>query len=385
MGKTKAFLLFAVMLLASCSSHEKVAGGNATETTNGFKISIIDKSGKPAARARAFIRPATYVQGDDPSCCQTVSASAQGVITFDSVPVGQWRVEITDASGALFYEYNRSAQDSFADLGTDTLKQFSKMVGKIPTPFASNTRIEVLGTDRICYPDSYGNFSFDSMPAGVHVVQSSTAQDTLRGYVTVNEGTTDTVGILVQESSQYLLLDDFEDGDSQHRFAPISGQGWWYQSSSLGVTVTPSGEAPVPLDTTDPIHYSAIHFTVKVDSGSYPWANCGVQLGKQNQSYDLSSVDSLVFWAKGVGDLQVGLVLQAHVTSISDMHADITLTPDWYRFSIPLDTIRAGELVDPPAARAQTLGLIWQMSADGEIWLDEVTLIGASREEVWGR
>lgn len=385
MGKTSILVLWSLILLLSCSSQKDVAGGNATETTNGFRLSLIDREGNPASSARAVLRPANHVQGDDSSCCQTGFASAKGVIRFDSVPVGQWRVEILDASGALFYEFISTAQDSFSDLGTDTLESYAKITGKIPTPFASNSRIEMLGTDRICFPDSYGNFAFDSIPAGVHVVQNSMAQDTLRGYVRIVAGKTNSMGTLVPESSQYLLLDDFEDGNSQHRFAPISGQGWWYQSSSLGVTIIPSDDTPVPLDTTDPIHHGAIHFSVKVDSGSYPWANCGVQLGLQSQGYDLSSVDSLVFWAKGMGELQVALLLQANADSISDMHANVTLTPVWNRFSVPLDTIQAGDFSDPPAMRSQTFGLIWQMNADGEIWLDDITLIGASRDEIWGR
>jgi len=271
------------------------------------------------------------------------------------------------------------------DIGVDTLQSYSKLTGKIPTPFLANTRIEVLGTDLICYPDSYGNFSFDSIPAGVHVVQNSTINDTLRGYAQVGGGATSSTGTLMPESPNYLLLDDFEDGNSQHRFAPISGQGWWYKSSSLGVTITPSTATPVPLDTTDPIHHSAIHFSVQIDSGSYPWANCGVQIGIKNQGYDLSSVDTLVFWAKGAGNIDVALSLQANADSISSLNASFTLMTSWNRVAIPLDTIRAATLPNPSAMRNHVTSITWQFSTAGEIWLDDVIFIGASRYDIWGR
>ncbi len=379
---TKYFsFLFLIILLNSCSKPNQNASGSATETTNGISISILSRGGDPAISAHGILCPLDYTQRDSSQTCIHTLADSTGFIYFDIQTQGQWMLEVKDSTGSLWTQIQLDTLTPFVNLGTANLKSFSRIHGITTSEIPPGTPVWIVGSEHQTFVDSMGRFAFDSLPAGSHIIEYAFLQDTYRSYASVGPGSSITTSQAAIESAENLLFDDFEDGDSRHRYAPLSGEGWWYISSRSGVQIIPA-EKPIPIDTTDPLFHNSIHFRVEVDSGiKYPWANCGVQLGIQGESYDLNHVDTISFWAKGTGRIQFAI----SITQNGSLNADVDLDTIWTRYAIPLDTLPIPLEKERDALLKQSNSLVWQFSDTGELWLDQLSFHGSSREFIWGR
>lgn len=379
---TKYFsLLFLTILFYSCSKQDQNASGSATETTNGISISVITRLGQPALSARGVLCPIDYTNQDTTQNCIHALTDSTGFLHFDIQIHGKWMLEIKDSTGSLWTQVQLDSLTPFINLGKSKLNSFSRIHGFTTNEIPPGTPVWIVGSEHQTYVDSMGRFAFDSLPAGSHIIEFSALQNTYRSYASVGSGSSITTSQAAIESAESLLFDNFEDGDSRHRLAPLSGEGWWYTSSRSGVHIIPA-EKPIPIDTTDPFFHNAIHFRVQIDSGiQYPWANCGVQIGIQGQAYDLSTVDTISFWAKGSGSIQFAISFSQNGSISADIHLDSI----WTRFAIPLDTLKIPQGEDRYALLKQSSSLVWQFSDLGELWLDQLSFHGSSRESIWGR
>lgn len=369
--------LFA-LLLACSDSHEVSGGGSATETTNGLQALILRSNGSPAAGAVARLRAADYLPGDLPDSSRRVLVGSDGVLLMDSIPAGNWRLEVRDAALSLLWDL-RLGSDSLVLLGADTVRKTATIRGSVGSGIAPGSRVGVLGTDHFAWVDSTGRFTLDSLPAGVHTVQLLNSSSLLRAYATVTAGGVSNVGELRAEAGARLLLDDFEDRNTQHRFVALAGQSWWYLDASDGVTLSGVAGSPLPLDSGDAVFGRSLHFSADfsgADTGS--WVDCGVQIGLRERFYDLSGVDSLVFWAKGNGSPLVAFYLKA-----GNIRKPLTLHADWSRYAVPLDSMVFVGTSGTQPDRAAAVILAWKLIGTGELWLDEIELVGAKATQIW--
>ncbi|MFZ5890932.1 MAG: hypothetical protein ACOY0T_07770 [Myxococcota bacterium] len=172
-----------------------------------------------------------------------------------------------------------------------------------------------------------------------------------------------------------LLLDNFEDGDTQ---TLISG-GWWYVTNDTGSSLN--------------VNYSSLgareggnaHALRAYGSACPTW--CFVGLDLPGQPYlDARSYTRLSFWARAesistVRSLSVDVLDGTNVNGTDPMHfrKDLTVSESWTNYSLPFD-----ELIPTSGAaslrldrsKLATIGFwVFTASEPFDILLDDVTLL----------
>lgn len=379
-------LILISLSLFACS--DKVAGGGSSgsEAGNAITAKIVDGNGTPISGARVRLRAATYFSGDTSNLRFDLKTEKSGNLFLEKIPAGDWRLEVIHQGKALLRSLTLSGTDSTVNLNIDTIHPVSQVQGSIPLPIIPGTHVVIPGTEHSATPDAAGRWVLDSLPAGFHEIRQYAMQirtDNV-GYANPVAGTSVNIGPLSPEHES-LLLEDFEDGDTRHRYAEFSGEGWWFLSyDTNSVTINPVlGSFPVPLQT-DSERGTVLHFQASFDPASpYSWLDCGVQIGRNYQPYSLVSVDSLVFWAKGSGQAIVTLHFADTVGTPKEPEYFLTLPAVWTRIAIPMDSITVAGTTSASALRTGITSLSWVFIANAELWLDGITLVGVSRQELW--
>lgn len=381
--------------LSACSSDDKVAGGgpSGTEAGNAITAQILTADNTPAKSARVRLTPNKALDSDQ---AYTATTDENGMVSIPDVSKGDYILEARLGGTAL--QQRVTATGESQDLGASNLGEMASVSGSLGD--SSDGTLKVRGLDHSA-PVVNGKFVLDSLPAGhldlVFVPEAD--QDTVSSYVKLDAGEKVSANTFANEKKS-LLLDDFQDRNNQHRFGPMyfgpSDGGWWYISHAQNVEVLAGLDSKdhVKLETED--GNTAIHVTMdfeSLDSLSYnedgerviwPWGNMGVEIGSNDKDicYDLTSVDSVAFKAKGNGNFRFMLVDETHKTETFDgkfAESNQTLSEDWQRFSIALDDIideRAGSLT------CVTL-LSWDLVGSIDMWLDDIELIGGEKQLIW--
>jgi hypothetical protein len=113
-----------------------------------------------------------------------------------------------------------------------------------------------------------------------------------------------------------------------------------------------------------------------------------VHLG--NAPYDLTSLLSIRFRARGNGNLTVRIVTDGAEAG-QNIEASATLGSTWRDYELPVSAFQlpvwSSSSVDS-AGRVAKLrrctGISWAFIASAELWLDDVRLIGPSPSTLWG-
>lgn len=381
--------------LSACSDSTTTAGGgpSGTEAGNAITAQIFNADKTPAAHARVKVIESVSL---DSHTAYTAEADKNGQVTVEGVPNGNYILEAKQGANAL--QMNILVHDEALDLGASNLEKTVTVSGSVD---AEGT-IKVRGLDYSA-PVVDGKFQLDSLPAGhldlVFIPKAADA-DTASSYILVDAGKKATASTFANESKS-LLLDDFEDGDNQHRFGPMyfgpSDGGWWYISAAANVIIQngvdqrgfikidKDGENRVLHATLDFDTYSDSTFFDENDNKVYAWGSLGVGLGSNDKSicYDLSSVDSVAFMAKGEGFFKFVLVDESHKEDSSSdgifAESEYRLSEDWQRISIPL-----AEITDINRGNVNCVTLLsWSFGATTDIWLDNVELVGGDKSLIW--
>lgn len=357
-------LTVSVMALAGCS--ERVAGGTTgVETTNGIRVMRPD--GTPAIGVPVRLRPARWLSGEalpfDTAFLSGITGSDGRMVS--RVPLsGIWRAETSTPDLAA------QGLDSGAGETVLRLAAFAGLTGRsVP-----NDTVRLAGLDRRTVADNSGRFRFDALPAGV---LDAVGSDGRHGWVTLEPEESASAGILRQDSAGTLLLEDFEDGDLRHRWAPRTGGGWWYATQDSGVSNTKSGIETLGGDSGKA--YTA-SFTFD-PARSYAWANVGVSLGGPDTIH-LEGLAAVSFRARGSGRVAVNLAAPT-----GRLDAWVDLSPTWQTVHISIDSFAIGSGSSASATRASILAsasnLSWQLLASGEIHLDDIRLEGVTAQTAW--
>lgn len=370
--------------LLACS--DRVAGGGSTgsEAGNAITATVVLSTGTPAAYAQSYLRPADYQAGDPIDERYTFSSDKNGRVQLDSIPQGEWVLEVQSAGTGILYPISIHSKDTAIDLGIDTLHTHTILRGTVPTPVQPGTQVVVQGTHHFAVPNDQGLFSLDSLPAGTHVLKTtSPAQTTtLNGYAFALPGSVNNIGPLSAETD-YLMIEDFEDDNTIHRLGPLSGEGYWFANAHTEVMVTPDITTLLPKEFDTIRNSNVMHFSVEVPATTFnPWSDRGFQIGRKDQAYDLSSVDSIVFWARGSGTLILALHDVNPLYANDPLQRHFVLLPEWVRHSIPITALGSaptGVTLTPKTVTS--LSLIF--TEDGELWIDDIQFIGADRASIW--
>lgn len=236
--------------------------------------------------------------------------------------------------------------------------------------------------------DARGMFLLDSLRLGLHALYGRVSKG--RAYVDVTGNILVASGPLRPEAAGEVLLEDFEDGDSRHRYGAWTGNGWWWIAGDSTVSLSPAGIAATPAQAIllDSTGNRRLRFTASFSGNSVTeWAETGIRL--DSAPVDLSALTSVRFQAKGSGTLTVRLV-GAGTTAGQNLEATASLTPQWQTVEIPVAAFQlpawSGDAVDSTGRIAKlrrSTGLAWSLGTNGELWLDDVVLIGPSASSLW--
>lgn len=380
----KTVLIFScIAVLSGCGTSDRSAGGSSYETENAVAARIVRPDGTPASGTLVRARPLAWFDGDSIDSSLDQRADVEGRIRLN-LPSGMWRLEARQSGVVAVIDIPELGR--IPDLGTVRLAAPASVMGRAEP----GTRIGIGGLQQSAKVDAGGFFHFDSLPAGVHVIRQIGSQ--ARAFVLAQAGQSLDAGILRADSAGQILLDDFEDGDARTRFGAWTGGGWWWISGSTGIHLSPDGVDTKPSRSVfadggggNVFHFSA-DFPANADTSAR--ARCGVDLGPS--PVDLASLSSVRFRARGIG-VTTFFVNSESIPLSETVQASFALDSVWRDFEIPLSRLHqpswAGTALDS-ASRMQLLrrsvGLTWSLAASGDIWLDDIRLVGPSTNLLWG-
>lgn len=395
--------------LSACSD-DKVAGGgpSGTEAGNAITAQILTADKTPAARAKVKLVESASLEGSKDA--YTAETDKNGQVVVEGVASGSYILEASLEGKAI--QTKVKVSDAGVDLGTVNLADMATINGFLG--YIDEGTIKVRGLDHSAKVVN-GEFVLDSLPAGhfdLVYIPNEKAKDTTSTYLKIDAGKESSTSTFANER-QALLLDDFEDGNNQHRFGPKyfgpSDGGWWFQSHHSNVIidagtkiVVAKGDTSEYLKMYDDGEQRLLHVTFNFDTlrdtntddkGAllvYPWANVGVGIGSNDKSicYDLSSVDSISFKVRGTGSYYFIIEDETHKKP-TDGNGSITVENKSYGFKELSDewetvTVATADIVDETKGSLSCVTILtWQFTNTVDFWMDDVKLIGGDRQSIW--
>lgn len=379
-----ALATLAGFLLLGCGESDRTAGGSSYETENAVAARFVSPDGTPAAGALVRARPLDWVEGGAGELPADLRTDRDGRCTLRLDP-GAWRLEARLAGSVAVGEVPAIRRG--LDLGSVRLTRPASLFGRA-TP---GSRVGVSGLQHQAVVNSEGYFQFDSLPQGVHVLRQVGSQ--ARAFAFAEAGLSRDAGLLRAELPGQILLDDFEDGDTRLRHGAWTGGGWWWVDADSGVNLSPDGvsDKPERAILADGEGGKVLHVSAAFPDGapSTSWAQAGHDF-VGTRPLDLSGLVSIRFRARGIGTIAVLVHLEA-ATPAQVPRAEVVLDSVWREFEIPVARLQppawSGVVLDS-ASRSERLrsavGLSWSMSSSGDLWLDDVRLVGPSSSLLWG-
>jgi endoglucanase len=189
------------------------------------------------------------------------------------------------------------------------------------------------------------------------------------------------------------LIEDGEDADNQILKREGRG-GYWYASvDSEGSTIEP---APFKMSTASGHagSHGVAHIKVKMASAGYSvYASMGFGLAPSGP-YDASKYTGVTFWAKGPAHVRFKLPDQYTAPGggyckdcYNDFGIELSLTPDWQRYSIPFSWLSQqpgwGD-PRPEVASNALYAMQWQIGSRGrsfDVYVDDIAFFCGSAGE----
>lgn len=369
------------LALTSCADRQ-AGGSTGVETTNGvMAILVHDSLDLPALAARVVARPADWQEGQPlpvDSLLLEASTDSTGKAVFRDLPAGPWRFEMSQGRWAAQFLVRPSSESVTNRI---RLQRMGALRGTI-APFS---RVLLVGLRHSAISDSTGAFRLDSLPPGT--VDIRTPLDGARGYVNIPVAATVNAPVLRADPVGTTILDDFQDGDSRMRFAPVTGGGWWYVSAAAGMTVTPEGvtAGPYLAVLTDSVT-KARTFRIEAlrDTATNPWTELGFDLGSSRA--DLTGLGFVQARVRGSGIWSLRLRTLDAAGTVYLWQKSIRLDSSWTSWRVPVDSLVNGKLRwDAVAAStlSKTTSFSFQTLGEGWIELDEIGLEGPSPDKIW--
>lgn len=398
MNRPSASGLLAASLLAllgaGCGEDRTAGGGSSgSEAGNSLEIQVMRPDGSPAAGILVRLRTSLYLASDSlpleegrilDSTLANIRTGPRGSVVVEGLREGAYRIEALEDQEAgqilasVTPEERRRAVVLLGPTGT--------VSGRILAPRA-NSWVGVLGTEHRTRVGTDGLFRIAGLPTGNVSLRALDGSEA--GFQVVRPRGTVSVGVLRPESPSELYFEDFEDGDTYHRYAAVSGKGWWYAAMANGLTSTPeeiSGHPENALVTDSASGNRYLAWSV-ADPQKVPeaWAEFGVGLGAK--SVDLRGLTSIRFRMRGTGTVEVR-IRSTHLQSKQFYGAPVVIPSSWTEVSVPLsafrlvgpvsDTLTTGTLLD------SALGLAWSFGPEGRLELDDIRLEGVQATNLWG-
>lgn len=366
MNRMLFFVPFLVAALVACGSSDHA--GTSTETTNGV-AGIVHIANTPLAAAKvSLVRP----DGSLSKFSARSDSTGHFAIEADS---GRYNllVETTDSS-AMAWRYDvLTGRDTSLSVGADAPGSW-KINGANP-----NDSICILATPFCASADAQGTVLFPHLP-----VAAFTAVLGGRPVASASIVAHDTA--LTREFiRQQFILEDFDDGDARHLLAPLSGgEGWYLKVPNHTVLKYPASAQPFDLALVTQNAWKGRSLLVKyADTAAVPQVpSLQIGLKMADSALDLSTLDSLCFWARGDGLLQVALEEVVSPGVFRKSIRTVTLEKEWRQTSLVVSEFVGDStyaLHVPFREIGARIHLLTFFVAEGtELGLDQIRFTGVS-------
>lgn len=389
-------ILLVSLLLIACSkpNDTEAKGGVWDETENGVAVIVIDAQGKPVPNARVRIIPTTtwgqsILKGSTP-VADSANTDAEGKAL---VRTNSWPSQLEVESDVGMIRETISAPDSSRRV---TPKAKAILTGTILS--TTNTRpewVHIAGSSYQAKVQSDGSFQFDALPPSDYLLVSTDGSEIrVITSTTMKEGAAQSLNNLTVENTDSVLIEDFEDEISANRFHEFTGAGWWYLSVDSLSVITPATIAEATVSNAESFQQSrSLHIQFTLNSAvPGKFALCGFDLGESRltnpnaSDYDLSQVDSISFWAKGSGfiQLQIGGLPPVDPQSFAQMNYSFLLDTTWTHIVVrpeqfaPHSGTWTWEQIAP-----YFNSMNWMANENAELWLDHIQFHGISAPELF--
>lgn len=169
-------------LFTGCS-HDTIAGGSGSTTTNGFTAVIVNNQGEPVRNATVHIRPHDYCAGSSelsaPAVAGTIAdtfTSADGTISRGNMHPDSYTIEIIDESTQMAAVIRSEiSAGPVQKLGGVTLAPAGTIRGALDAALLGGSAtfgIQIYGMERLARIDpATGTFTFENMPAAEYTLR----------------------------------------------------------------------------------------------------------------------------------------------------------------------------------------------------------------------
>ncbi|MCQ2053775.1 MAG: carboxypeptidase-like regulatory domain-containing protein [Fibrobacter sp.] len=359
--------------------------GSSMETENSIAYSVVLADGSPAAQMRVRVRPVDFVAAGegvdalDSSLFIDDTTDSNGFISISSLIEGDYRIEVGNDSlkGTDAFAVKQNDGKIISDSLSITVDEPGRVVGQVELPEGQKyAMVAIVGLDYYAKTDSLGFFEFESLPAGEFEVLALSDSYASMGSVPAEVESGDSVEVLIElpaDTVKHFMLDDFEDGVDN----------WFVRHSEYG-----EGEL-LPVKDKDDARGIVAYFNCKNDS-NLNWALFGY--GFDEKAVDMSELDSIVFWARGLPkNDSVGVYLSfsfdVNVDSSSGFESGkawvhMDLTEEWSRYVVKPsilmdpDSNKNGGNIGWDAVKSHVTNISIFGGIGGKIWVDDIEVFG---------
>lgn len=389
----KLLLLLTVLQFVACSN-DKVAGISTVETENAYLIQIVHEDSLPAVGVLARMRAASFVRSVEEDSAgaeyyEEFVTDSLGLIRIDSLGVKEATIEIVDADEGLFTRI-RAKDIRSGDSVQYALEKTGRLRGKVYLPAGVDYAwVQVYGSDRLVKTDSEGFYEMDSLPPYEYGLRVIVGDSVVENSAKVGAGEEARANVCAFEPDSIKVL-DFESVDAQFviRELGISEAGYM-SATDTSVKATPA-VATVPETREDIEEFivdagagregNAIHWESSAKHGN--WSFYGIWICKEESPCDLSTLDSIVYYARGNGVISIAFeTLGSSNTEGKTLAYDTLKTSDeWQRRVIkpanfkPRDDLYGNLGWDVISKAVTTISIA--AYDDTEFWMDDVVLYG---------
>lgn len=337
------------------------------------KVVVLLKDGAPAAYATVALRAADAKAEDyvvqNMMVDSDIRTDENGKFAMEWPEKGDYRLTVVSDGFAFSKVYD--AKD-LPDLDTINLSATASVSSKVTLRTADEFLwVGVYGLDVLVKTNDVGAYVLPSVPAddslSVYFITADSLNELYAEWNTVAES----------NSTQFLnpvkVMQDFE-GD---------GEGWYLNTDSLkkGTEIKPAQSVKEGIVYDSTRKSNVFHGTYKLANDDYAWALVGTSF---DHNMKFSEIDSVVFYAKGNGNIR--LSLENYVDPTKNLKAAtewISLSKDWKRISVNPAELCVGVATTESCFTSWSGVKSWVKQfhifvQDGsEFYIDDVTLYGA--------
>ena len=344
--------------LCACGGSEVAGGGpSGTEAGNAITAQIFIANA-PAANARVKLVEQNSLDGQG----YMATANENGFVTIKEIPIGNYTMEASLNESSVQLPVSVQNLDDTVELGKQTLQKSVYIGGNVSDFITDSTSekfknatgfVKFRGLDHSAII-SNGKFEVLGLPAGklsMVILPSGTKHDTLDVSIKVSAGDSlttlkpqDTIPPTPVSKNERLLIDDFDDGDNIHSYAPENIIGYNAYSWLLLTTTLANTNPFAVVDSIkvypeyNPADFIGKHPFIAViqdadDGGKQvnvkfdfpetsigdtaPFAFVKLYFKGVYDITDLSMVDSVAFDAWGTGNAEIQILDEANGVTLT--------------------------------------------------------------------